>query len=434
VKPHLIIKLKSPLRGTNVPYWIDFISDKRNEINDFDNDIDRIFDKYNIDVWITQEFDSADDDYSKEEIKHQLDRIYRVIFKQDNDIPDNLINEIYHLPYVDSVRPIAIGSANIPRYSLSQEIVMPTDKARSQIFLKEAQLYSKGQSTVRIAVLDTGIDAEHPELSSSIEKMADFVNLEGLDTSGFVGDFLGYDAIPEDEVGHGTHVSGELVARGLKIPEGIVPECKLIAVRVLATLKQGDRLVGAGLIDNINVGIKWAVDNGADIINMSLGVKHEYGGLPHQEVINYAISKGVTVVAAAGNDGTGDLYYPGALPGVIAVGAVDENDQVAAFSNYGAHVSFLAPGTNILSSFKNHGYAVCSGTSQAAPFVTGGIALLKSYAKQNGITLQDHQIKFLLKQTSDKIDSQFKTEKGGFGRINLIDAIRLLNYKINHLN
>ena len=211
----------------------------------------------------------------------------------------------------------------------------------------------------------------------------------------------------------------------------IVPQCKILPVRVLGAMKDGEEVVGAGLIDNINTGIKWAVDNGADVINMSLGIKREGGGLPHEEVINYALQKGVTVVAASGNDGTQDEYYPGALKGVLAIGAVDENDEIADFSTYGKQVSFVAPGTNIYSSFKKQEYAFASGTSQASPFVTGSIALLKSYALDNGKKLNDGQIKYILKNTADKPDNRLKNDKWGYGRINLIDAIKLLNHKLN---
>ncbi len=212
---------------------------------------------------------------------------------------------------------------------------------------------------------------------------------------------------------------------------GVVPNCTLIPVRVLGAMRDGSDVVGAGLIDNINTGIKWAVDQGADLINMSLGIRHGGGGLPHAEVIDYALRKGVTVVAASGNDGTQASYYPGALPGVIAVGAVDQDDQMAPFSTYGQQVSFVAPGTDIYSSYKAQGYAFASGTSQAAPFVTGSIALLKSFAVANRKTLTDGQVTYLLKRTADRPDHRLRTDRWGYGRINLLDAVRLLNYKLN---
>jgi thermitase len=202
-------------------------------------------------------------------------------------------------------------------------------------------------------------------------------------------------------------------------------------VRVLATLKNNGRLVGAGIIDNINAGLKWAVDNGADVINMSLGIKHLGGGLPHEDIIKYALSKNVTIVAASGNDGTSEKYYPGALPGVIAVGAVDSGGEVTSFTSYGANISVIAPGVRIYSSYVNNTYAYASGTSQASPFVAGAVALMKSYALEKGKKLSNEHIRYIFKSTSDKIDSRLRNEKAGYGLINLADAFKLLSYTTN---
>lgn len=431
MRQHIILKLYQPLTHEYIPYWEDFIKDKSSTVDYFNNEIDEIFKKYNLDFWITKEFKPRQgDQFAEKEIKAGLNRLYRVILRNQTDLPPDLINGLRLIPIIEEARPAIIGQAKIPIYNTAQSVEGFFDKSRKIIFLPEAHIFSKGSPEVRVAILDTGIDLDHPEIKDAIEKKADFVNLEGLDTTSFVGDFLGYDDSPDDEVGHGTHVAGILAGKGVKMPVGVAPGIKLIAVRVLATLKQEDKKVGAGLIDNINTGIKWAVDNGADVINMSLGVKHEYGGLPHKEVVEYALSRGVTIVAASGNDGNPDKYYPGALPGVIAVGAVDEDDNIASFSNYGKHVSLVAPGTNIFSSFLNKEYAICSGTSQASPFVSGAVALIKSYGLENGTRLKDHQIKYILKNTADKADNRFKTDYGGYGRINLIDSLKLLQYLI----
>jgi thermitase len=213
--------------------------------------------------------------------------------------------------------------------------------------------------------------------------------------------------------------------------EGVAPDCSIMPVRVLATMRTGDRLVGAGIVDNINTGIKWAVDHGADVINMSLGIKHVGGGLPHEKVIRYALSKNVTVVAASGNDGTSERYYPGALPGVIAVGAVDGAGAVTPFTSYGANISVVAPGLNIYSSFVHNTYAFASGTSQASPFVTGAVGLMKSFALQQGRKLSNHEIAYILKNTSDKVDSRLRNEHAGYGLLNLADAFKLLAHSLN---
>src|SRR5262249_27087212 len=224
------------------------------------------------------------------------------------------------------------------------------------------------------------------ELRGKIDKRFDFVDLQGIDTRDFVGRTHGLDTNVTDDVGHGTHVAGIIGAIGLNMSEGVCPDCRLMAVRVLATMRSGDRLVGAGIVDNINNGIKWAVDNGADVINMSLGIRNEGGGLPHEDVIRYAHSRGVVVCAASGNDGSANLYYPGALPGVFSVGAIDPTGAVTKFTSF-ANITLVAPGVNIYSSYAHGGYAYASGTSQASPFVAGAVALMKSYARERGATL-----------------------------------------------
>jgi subtilisin family serine protease len=278
--------------------------------------------------------------------------------------------------------------------------------------------------------MDTGVDVDHPEYRHALLPGYDFVDiLDGAQD--FIGDYLGADPIPEDEVGHGTHVAGIVAGTGKNMPRGVAPRCRVLPVRVLAAMSKEGRPVGAGLVENINNGVKWAIDHGADVINMSLGVRHSGGGLPHAEVIDYAQRKGVTVVAASGNDGHQALYYPGAFPSVIAVGAADDRGEVAEFSTFGDHVSFIAPGVDVYSSSLEDGYAFSTGTSHAAPFVTGAVALMKSYARSQGRELHDGQAKHVLKYSSDKVDRQFKNAKAGYGRLNLGDGLRYLDYKLN---
>ena len=279
-------------------------------------------------------------------------------------------------------------------------------------------------------MLDTGVADGHPELRHALVEGTDTVDI--LDGAGkFLGDYLGADPDPDDEVGHGTHVAGIIAAKGINMPPGVAPRCKIIPIRVLAAMMKDGRRVGAGLIENINYGVKAAVDAGAAVINMSLGVKHTGGGLPHEEVIEYARANDVSIVAASGNDGTDELYYPAALPGVITVGASSNNGDVSSFSTFGRHVSLIAPGDGIYSSYLNNDYAFSTGTSHAAPFVSGAIALLKSFARQKGRRLRDRHIKHILKHTSDKVDHRFKHPKAGFGRLNLVDALRLAHSKLS---
>ncbi|MBX7225020.1 MAG: S8 family serine peptidase [Chitinophagales bacterium] len=429
MKPHLIIKTKTAVTASRIPFWGDFIKNKTGEISNFFPEFDSILSNNHLNFWLTQEYKPVSEHWSNEEINSGLNRIYRVILKENFAFPERLLEQIKIIPLVEDVRPALVADAPIPIAS-SMSLQPNISRSREIIGLKQAHFYCKGNPSIKIAVLDTGVDAQHAELRTAVSNQADFVNLDGLDTVEFVGDITGYDEVAEDEVGHGSHVAGIIAGKGKEMPLGVVPECKIMAVRVLASMKQGDKLVGAGLIDNINVGIKWAIDHGADIINMSLGIKHSGGGLPHEEIIQYAKSKGVTIVAASGNDGQNNKYYPGALPGVIAVGAINDDREVADFSSYGANVSLSAPGTNIYSSYAYGKYAFASGTSQASPFVAGAVALLKSHALSKGYRLKDNQVKYILKHTSDKVNTRFKDEKAGYGVINLADAIKLLNYQL----
>lgn len=432
MKSHFLTKLHQRLANDlTIPDWMDFILDKSVIIEKFIPPVDRLMDENGLKFWTTREYKPAGEQWNPEEIHQGLDRTYRIILQQDYHIPATFVNQIQLIPEVESVQRLAIGEAELPQPQLSTQASLISARASELIYLPYAHAFTKGLPEITIAVLDTGVNLSHPELRGKVADGADFVDLEGLNTSDFIGDFRGYDDVPEDEVGHGTHVSGIVAAQGLNMEQGVAPDCRILAVRVLATMKNGERLVGAGIVDNINAGIKWAVDKGADIINMSLGIKHTGGGLPHEDVIRYAISKNVTVVAASGNDGTPERYYPGALPGVIAVGAVNERGQVADFTSYGANIYVVAPGMQIYSSFTNHSYAHASGTSQASPFVAGSVGLFKSYARQYGVNLAEHEIKNILKNTSDKVDSRLRNAHAGYGLINLADAFKLLTHMLN---
>lgn len=380
--------------------------------------------------WLTKEYRLAGTTPSPEELRQGIERSYRMILQQDYKFPPTLVERIRLLPSVEEVRPLEVGEADLPPH-VSATASLEQGRTRDLIQLNFARALTRGIPQVRIAVLDTGVNLDHQELQGKIVGRADFVNLEGLDTSSFVGDFKGYDDAPEDEVGHGTHVSGIISGRGEQMDEGVAPGCGLMAVRVLATMKQGNRRVGAGIVDNINAGIKWAVDTGAHVINMSLGIKHVGGGLPHADVIRYALSKNVAVVAASGNDGTAERYYPGALRGVFAVGAVDSLGKVAGLTSYGANIYVVAPGMNVYSSFAHNGYAFASGTSQASPFVAGAIGLLQSYAMERGKRLANQDIAYILKNTSDRVDTRLRNVQAGYGLINLADAFKLLTHLLN---
>jgi subtilisin family serine protease len=434
MKNHFVVKISKELEGTvpkNIPYWKDLIANKSLAVESFFPPFDDFFKNKQIKFWVTKEYRPQYLAWNKEEIATGLNLQFRIILQHDYILPANFLGQLKALPLVEDASELEVVKSKIPDRHISKQTSLTSQKISDLIYLSYARLFTKGDPAIKIAVLDTGVNLNHKELKGRLCDPADFVNIQGLDTTDFIGDTLDNDEIPEDEVGHGTHVSGIIGGNGVEMDEGVCPHCKIMPVRVLATMKDGNKVVGAGIVDNINTGIKWAVDNGADIINMSLGIKHSGGGLPHDDIIRYAISKNVTIVAASGNDGSPEKYYPGALPGVIAVGAVDNSGNVTEFSSYGADITVVAPGLNIYSSYTNNTYAYASGTSQASPFVSGSIGLLKSYARQQGKQLSNDTIMYILKHSSDKVDGQLRNQKAGYGLINLADAFKFLQYLIN---
>lgn len=429
MKDHVCIKLRHALPMEQLPHWQALLGDRRLERETFHPDVDRLFHQFHIPFLATREYAAAQGEWSSDEIAAGLNRIYRLVLTRSGRVPPELIQQLRLLPIVEQASAGSVGEMDLnPR---SAALSVRTDKtSRELIYLEEAHAYSRGDQAIKIAVLDTGVDLAHPELTHSLESGFDFVNiLDGA--ADFIGDYLEADDVATDEVGHGTHVAGIIAGKGKDMPMGVVPLCKIIPIRVLAAMEKQGRKMGAGLIENINAGVKFAVDQGADVINMSLGVRHDGGGLPHQEVIDYARRKGVTIVAASGNDGQQEMYYPGAFDSVIAVGAMGARGEVADFSTYGEQVSLIAPGVEVYSSFLEKGYAFSTGTSHASPFVAGGVALMKSYARERGRRLSDSQVKHVLKHTSDKVDNTFKHRKAGYGCLNLADAMRYLDFKLS---
>jgi len=438
MKPHLIIKLKDQPNNPKFDYWESLITDRRNLSTQFIPSINTILNKkYNYDFIASQNYKSKNKDWSPQELKAGLNRTYRLILLTNNkNIPKEMLDEISLIPSVSYVNRGEISSSTIPEQTYASAQSLSSKYPNHSIYLKEAHRWITGHPEIKIAVLDTGIETSHSEFNqksnSKKEKFLkgkDFVNIiDGAQQ--FIGDFLEMDEIPDDKVGHGTHVAGIIGSHGYKMAIGVAPDCSIIPVKVLGALKSNDKVFGAGLIDDIDSGIKYAVDNGADVINMSLGIKNSGGGLPHKDIIKYAIDNNVTVVAASGNDGRKDKYYPGALKDVIAVGASDSIGYIAPFSTFGGHASVTAPGVNIYSSFLNNGYAMSSGTSQAAPFVSGTIGLLKSYAHSKGKKIKNDLIRKIIQGTTDKFSAKFKDQKSGFGRINVLDALKMLNYNL----
>jgi subtilisin family serine protease len=241
-----------------------------------------------------------------------------------------------------------------------------------------------------------------------------------------VGDSRGADFTPEDGVGHGSHVSGIIGAHGWEIPPGVAGRSQLLPVRVLAAAHSVGSigLVGVGANPDIAQGIKVAVDLGANVINMSFGTPEEDtdpgAPLPHQAVIRYAAAQGAFLVAAAGNDGARTRFYPAAHPEVLAVGSVDAADRRSAFSTYGDHVHMYAPGERIVSIGRS-GYRLSSGTSHAAPFVSGAAALVLARTRRLGRDLSSGDLRSVLMESAVPM-----TGDAGSRRLDLAAALDLV--------
>ncbi|WP_044022746.1 S8 family peptidase [Bacillus sp. SG-1] len=223
---------------------------------------------------------------------------------------------------------------------------------------------------ITIAVLDTGCDVNHEELKGRI-----------IGKRNFTDDDDGAEDNVTDYNGHGTHVAGTVAANenGQGVV-GVAPEASLLIIKVLA----GEQ--GSGRYDWIVDGIQYAIDQGVDVISMSLGGPADYP--PLQAVIRQAVDKNISVVCAAGNEGdenaaTDEFSYPASYNEVISVGAIDFDRKSSYFTNSNNEVDLVAPGENILSTIPGGKYAKFSGTSMAAPHVSGALALIKLLEESN---------------------------------------------------
>lgn len=258
-----------------------------------------------------------------------------------------------------------------------------------------------GSSNVIVAVLDSGADMNHPDLASRLLPGYDFVNR----TSSITDDF-----------GHGTAVTGTIAAdgnNGIGVA-GIAYGCSVLPVKVM----DGS---GFAAYSTIATGIKYAVDNGARVINLSIAGSDQSATL--QQAVDYAWSNNVNVVAAAGNAATNTPMYPAACNHVLAVSATAPDDSLAYFSSYGSYVQLSAPGEMIWTTqnSSNTPYGPWQGTSFASPIVAAVAALVISANP----TLANDQVVSLLEQSADDLGAPGYDPYFGYGRVNALRAVTL---------
>ena len=282
---------------------------------------------------------------------------------------------------------------------MTNDTLRPQQWALDRLQAESAWTRSRGAG-VTVAVVDTGI-AVHPDLGGPFVAGKDFA--------------LGGDG-RNDGHGHGTHVAGIIAAtpdNALGVA-GLAPDVKLMPVKVLDNN-------GSGYSSAVSNGIIWATDHGADIISMSLGGGYDSG---QGVAVAYAVSRGVIVIAAAGNGRASGspVAYPGAFPGVLAVSATQSDNLIASYSNRGDYVDIAAPGTAIYSTVPN-GYASWSGTSMATPYVSAAAALVLARARALSVVVN---VPDLLMSTADDLGPAGVDPDFGAGLVDPIGALDAL--------
>ncbi|WP_186725513.1 S8 family serine peptidase [Planomicrobium sp. CPCC 101110] len=288
-----------------------------------------------------------------------------------------------------------------PNYEVESAYVPSDSGYKKQWHLPKIQMpkawdTTKGSSAITVAVIDNGVQVSHPDLKGKIVSPYNAV------TGGTT-----FSAQP-----HGTHVAGIIAASiNKKGVAGVAPNVKIMPVNVFQTS-------GGAYAYDVAVGIIYAADKGANVINMSLG-GYNYSYV--QDVATtYAKSKGVTIVAAAGNDDTSTLTYPASLPSVIGVSATNSSDRITGFSNYGSHIDLAAPGQDIYSSVSGSSYMNMSGTSMASPVVAGVAALVLS---KNPLLSPD-QVENILTGSAADLGSEGWDYFYGYGRVDALKALK----------
>lgn len=318
--------------------------------------------------------------------------------------------------------------------------VVPNDQNYSSLWglrvinAERAWNLTTGNVSIAIAVIDTGVDWDHPDLALNIWNNSDeFCNATlDNDGNGYAGDCRGYDFVnvssgcadndcdtednnPVDYHGHGTHISGIIAAvthNSIGV-SGVCWNCSIMPVRAGYQDSDGN---GALTVSDVIQALHYSSDNNATVISMSFGGSHSAA---LQDAINYSYSNGSILVASSGNSGTNTAIYPCAYSNVICVAAINEDNSSAGYSNYGSWVPVSAPGTNVVSTYFDNGYATQSGTSMATPYVSGSIGLIKTLFPSKN----QSEIKTALNTTGTSVNFNGVT----IPRINIYEALLSLD-------
>ena len=290
----------------------------------------------------------------------------------------------------------------------NDEFFEPYQWNLSQISSEKGWHMEEGTEDVIIAILDTGVDPNHQDLQEKL--LTGFNAFDGSSNS-------------FDEHGHGTHVAGiaSAVTNNVTGIAGVSWHSHILPVKVLDASGQGTSY-------EVARGIRWATDNDADVINMSLG--DYYSSFVLEDAIRYAHKNDVVLIAASGNDNVDTPMYPAAYPEVLTVAAVDDKRERAFFSNFGDYVDVTAPGEHIPSTFPDNNYVIMSGTSMAAPHVAGLAGLIRSINPD----LTNDQVLDIIRSSSVDLGPEGRDPYYGFGEINVAKALEQVNQPETQLN
>ncbi|MDH4269853.1 MAG: S8 family serine peptidase [Dehalococcoidia bacterium] len=292
---------------------------------------------------------------------------------------------VYDVAPADNGDSSSYGTSPQTTYSLDDSYL--ADRwGISKIEAPQAWQITRGDHSVTVAVLDTGINKDNQDLA---DRVVAEVNFTGSPTS-------------DDLYGHGTHMAGTIAA--------IAPECRLMNVKVADDTGKCDPSVVAR-------GIVWAVNHGAKVINLSLAM---VASPELEEAVNYAWSQGAVLVAAAGNKGTSEPSYPAYYDNCLAVAGTNENNALALLSSYGEWVDVAAPGFNIYSELPENQYGYKTGTSAAGAHVSGVAALVFSVAEDtNGNGMANDEVRRAIENSCTPI----AVDGVGQGLVNAFEAV-----------
>jgi serine protease len=395
-----------------------------------------------------------------------LSLFYTVAYSSPND-PFTLAEELSKLPEVQYAEPWFIQKLTA-RTSVPNDSLYAFQWSLQKINAPAAWDVTRGDSTIVVAIVDSGVELDHPDLQENIwlnpgetgidafgrDKRTNGVDDDG---NGYVDDWRGWDLVgaqyqtydPTISKGdnspsptgsnnnHGTHVAG-IVAAATNNFVGVASlasKCRLLAVKTTAdndTRGSGDAYVLAGY-----QGIVYAVSMGAKIINCSWGGAG--GAQTEQDIIDYATQHGSLVIGAAGNESSGGFFSPADYRGALSVASTDAGDKLSWYSNYGINIDVCAPGENITSTLYRHTYASMSGTSMASPLAASLAALVKwKYPSYSNLQIAEQ-----VRVTCDNIDAENPGFVGSIGRgrinafraltVNTLPSVRLQSYAVNDL-